>query len=166
MSFARQSHIQSHSTDVPGTFESWTWPQNPWDQPWHLQQTLGHRIQTPHKTAVVHPKIWQNGESQPMRGFANHMSWVEGKRKGIQWKEERKRKAIVGQRRSSLTARLSSGSWLGCLLLYHCRRTDQGHTVRYVFVDTDTHAGSVCSQTLVCPSPPWTHLREKKRNDV
>ena len=67
-------------------------------------------------------------------------------KKGEKIKRKRKRKAIVGrQRRYTLTARLSSGSWLGCLLLYHCRRTDQGHTVRYVFVDTDTHAGIVYS---------------------
>ena len=89
---------------------------------------------------------------------------MNSKKKKIVPAASDRRNTVVGcQKRSPLTARLSSGSWLGCLLLCHCRRTDQGHIVLYVFVGTDTHAGSACSQTPVYPSPPWTHLKEERK---
>ena len=86
----------------------------------------------------------------------------EGKKRNKRG-SKRKRKAIVGrQGRYPLTARLSSDSWPGCPPRCQCRRTDQGHFYLYICIDTDTHAGSVYSETLVCPSPLWIHLSEKE----
>ena len=80
--------------------------------------------------------------------------------KGKEWSEE-VRGGVGIWTSPSLTTGLSLGSWQDCPPLCQYRKTGQGSCWQYASTGTDTHAGSVNSQTLVCSSLSWRHLGEE-----